>query len=120
MRRTRGYTVTELMLAIVVLAIALTAIMGLLTMAVVVHKKAQARAIAVVAAQTKIEELRRVPIASLANSTFAVTGLDNGGTPVGAVTVTTTSAATMRKVTVTLTWIRPTKGTLSLETVFIE
>ncbi len=118
--RRRGATLIELLLTIVVLLVALGTILGILTAAVVQHRKNEAHRIALDAASTKIEELRRVPIASLAGSTFTVDGLGNSSGSVGTVAVAATASASMRKVTVTVQWDRPGYGAITLETLFSQ
>lgn len=116
-RRNQGYTLMELMMAIVVLLIAMVAIMGVLTAAVVAHQKAVSRRAALNAATAQIEELRRVPVPDLTSGTFDVEGLANSAGPVGAVTVTPTASSSMSVVTVTVEWDRPGYGQLELETI---
>jgi prepilin-type N-terminal cleavage/methylation domain-containing protein len=116
--RRRGVTLIELLLTIVVLLIALGAIMGILTASVVQHRKNESHRIAVDAASTKIEDLRRTPIAALASGTFTVDGLSNSSGAVGTVTVAPTSSATMKHVTVSVVWDHPGFGSVTLDTLF--
>lgn len=118
--RNRGATLIELLLTIVVLLIALGAIMGILTASVVQHRKNESHRIAVDAASSRIEDLRRTPIASLASGTFTVDGLSNSSGSVGTVTVAPTSSATMKLVTVTVEWDQPGYGSVTLETLFSQ
>jgi Tfp pilus assembly protein PilV len=118
--RRRGATLIELLLTIVVLLVALGAIMGILTASVVQHRKNESHRIAVDAASSRIEDLRRVPIASLGSGTFTVDGLSNSSGSVGTVTVAATSSTNMKHVTVSVVWDHPGYGSVTLETLFVQ
>jgi Tfp pilus assembly protein PilV len=118
-RRRKGYTLIEALLAIVVLMIALVGIMGVLALSVVSHTKTNSKRLAVAAAESKVEELRRTSYASLANSTFTVPGLANSAGSVGTVTIAT-AATDLKKATVRIRWTRPGYGDISFETLFLN
>lgn len=119
-RLRRGYTLIEAMMAILVLLIGLLGIIGVLTIALLAHSRASTQRLALAAAEARMDQLRRTPVASLTGSTFTVDGLTNAGGPVGTVTVASTTWTTAKKVTVRIVWTRPSQGDMSFETVFIE
>lgn len=119
----KGYTLPEVLAALLVILITLVALIGILTLCVSAHSRHKSTRLAVNAASTKMEELRRLDFGALGDengASFDVPGLGSNSGQVGYVTVESHEGGNLRKVAVRVSWDYPHGGDVKLQTVFMK
>ena len=117
-RSRRGVTLTELLLSMVVMSIALVALLGLQTMAVIMHQKAEDTRHAVDWCTQQLEQVRRTPFSELEEMVgeYNVPALDTPAAE-GRITVAPLEGRSdIKVVTITVAWRGHSRGSMQVET----
>jgi len=100
----RGFSLVEILVAIIIMSIALVVLVSAFAGACKVQRKVRAHTIAQSAAQTKIDTLRNggwaLVSSSFGTTTVSVSGLENGSM----VTTITQEQTQLAKIVVSITW----------------